>query len=616
MNSNDIIHKDLIIWDNHIKPPKDKLILLWNGHNVEENQMSILNELEENSGELRSDYLKIIFELGKIKILGKEITEHLKVDEGFSLWWMTLVAEKSIERTKVPFDSLRLLALNKIFLQSKPSSIELFTKSKKLSKAIKKLCLLHNIKYKQNYQKLRIKHFTINKVWNILPYLIRVPIFLIIYSFKKWPLRSSLSNNWIGGDNSIFFFSYFVHLDKKSIENGKFYSFQWEKLPSLLKKKGIKTNWIHHFIPNHLTPNSASANKALNKISVSSNKLEAHSFLESFLTTKILINSIYNWFVFYIKFLFLNIFMQKKVNKEKYNYLWSFIDEDWKKSTTGINVIENILYVNMIKNFMTKLPKMNIGLYLCENQGWEKAFIYYWKKFGHGKIIGVPHSSIRYWDLRYFNHPKVLKNTEKYKLPLPDHFAINSKYAWKALENAFQPMQNMVKVEPLRFLHLEVIRKIKSDKNNILILSDLDIETSDTMLTLLNYSSNLLRNTRLTLKPHPANPINVNKYSKLNLSLTNKPLSDLLPYYSLVISSIYTTAALEAYLIGIPIITILDNNFNTSPLRGVKNVYFISTFSDLKNALINFKLIEINKKEDFFFSTDQNLQLWEKLLKV
>jgi surface carbohydrate biosynthesis protein (TIGR04326 family) len=615
MNSNEITDKKLIVWDNPNKPPIDKLVLLWNGHNVEKNQISILNELEKNSGQLRSDYLKIIFELGKIKILGKEITEHLKVDAGFSLWWMTLVAEKSIERTKVPFDSLRLLALNKFLLKNKPSSIELFTKSKKLSNAIKKLCVFHNIKYKKNYEKSRIKSYTINKVWRILPYLIRVPIFLIIYSFKKWPLRRSLRKNWIGGDNSIFFFSYFVHLDKKSLKNGKFYSFQWQKLPLLLRKKGIKTNWIHHFIPNPLTPNSTSASKTLNKIYDSSNKLEAHNFLESFLTIKILINSIFNWFIFYIKFLFVNIIMQKTINKEKYNYLWSFIEQDWKNSTSGINAIENILYVNMIKNFISKIPKMKIGLYLCENQSWEKAFIYYWKKFGHGKIIGVPHSSIRYWDLRYFNHPEVFEKRGEFNLPLPDQFAINSQFAWKAIKNASQPMQKMVRVEPLRFLHLEDIKRNKSD-NNILILSDLDSQTSDTMLTLLNYSSDLLHSFRLTLKPHPANSIDVKKYSKLNLSLTDKPLSDLLPNYSLVISSIYTTASLEAYLIGIPIITILDNNFNTSPLRDVKNVNFISTFSDLETALINFKLTHMNKKDNFFFSTDKDLQLWQKLLNV
>ena len=85
MNSNEITDKKLIVWDNPNKPPIDKLVLLWNGHNVEKNQISILNELEKNSGQLRSDYLKIIFELGKIKILGKgDINTKLEVEADFS----------------------------------------------------------------------------------------------------------------------------------------------------------------------------------------------------------------------------------------------------------------------------------------------------------------------------------------------------------------------------------------------------------------------------------------------------------------------------------------------------------------------------------------------------
>ena len=387
-------------------------------------------------------------------------------------------------------------------------------------------------------------------------------------------------------------------------------------MPLLLNKKGIKTNWIHHFIPNPLTPNPKSANRIVNKIYDPSNNLEVHNFLESFLTTKTLFKTIINWFSLSFRFFFFNISLQRKFNTKKYNYLWPFIEQDWKNSTCGVNAIENILYVKLIENFISTLPKMKTGLYLCENQGWEKAFIHFWKKYGHGEIIGVPHSSIRYWDLRYFNHPHTLNKKDKFQLPLPDKFAINSQLAWDALEQASQPMEKMVKVEALRFLHLEGMKKNKSKNKNILILGDLDVVTTKTMLTLLSNSSSLLKNWNLTLKSHPANPINIKNYPILNLSLTNKPLSKLLSYYNLVISSIYTTAALEAYLVGIPIITILDNNFNSSPLRNVKDVHFISTFNGLKSALINSNYREINKKKNIFFSTDSNLHLWQNILKI
>ena len=52
---------------------------------------------------------------------------------------------------------------------------------------------------------------------------------------------------------------------------------------------------------------------------------------------------------------------------------------------------------------MASLPRQRLGLYLCENQGWERIFIRAWRKHGHGKLIGVAHSTIGYWDMRYFD---------------------------------------------------------------------------------------------------------------------------------------------------------------------------------------------------------------------
>ena len=303
----------------------------------------------------------------------------------------------------------------------------------------------------------------------------------------------------------------------------------------------------------------------------------------------------------------------------KYNFLWINIFDDWKNSTCGRNAIENILYIQLMENILSSLPKMQTGLYLCENQSWEKAFLHLWKKYGHGKIIAVPHSTIRYWDLRYFNHPNSWISTQRLSQPTPDQIAINGPLAWKMLEAANQPMDKMIEVEALRFLHLEnlEVKKINKSKNKVLILGDLDISTTKSMLNLLESQATLFKECIMMFKPHPANHVNIKDYPKLNLSMTDTNLVKLLPNYNLAISSIYTSAALEVYDVGLPLITVLDhNNFNSSPLRGIDGVSFVATSNELEKAFIACVDNNFHKKNNFFYTSNSELNRWEKLILV
>ena len=69
-------------------------------------------------------------------------------------------------------------------------------------------------------------------------------LYLVKYIIEKWSLRKVINKNWLIGNDVILFFSYFVHLDEKSLKDGDFYSRQWEQLPDLLKRKGKRINWI------------------------------------------------------------------------------------------------------------------------------------------------------------------------------------------------------------------------------------------------------------------------------------------------------------------------------------------------------------------------------------
>ena len=131
----------IIIWDDHEHTsPRSNDVIHWYGYKSEGETQSVPSYLEKHSDRLRLRYLSFIHDLGDVKIYKKRLIDHLEVDEGFSLWWMTLLAEKSYLKSPRIFDCLRLLALEEMVEQAKPLAINLVSKDKPLAEAIQNLC--------------------------------------------------------------------------------------------------------------------------------------------------------------------------------------------------------------------------------------------------------------------------------------------------------------------------------------------------------------------------------------------------------------------------------------------------------------------------------------------
>ena len=111
-------------------------------------------------------------------------------------------------------------------------------------------------------------------------------------------------------------------------------------------------------------------------------------------------------FLDYTRCCFYFLISKNKLNTElkKNNlfWIWSLFKSDWKNSTIGPVSMVNIIFMHLFDKALNDMPKQKMGLYLCENQGWERIFINSWRKNNHGKLIGVVHSTISYWDLNVF----------------------------------------------------------------------------------------------------------------------------------------------------------------------------------------------------------------------
>ena len=257
---------------------------------------------------------------------------------------------------------------------------------------------------------------------------------------------------------------------------------------------------------------------------------------------------------------------------------------------------------------------------MCENQSWEKALIYAWNKHKHGRLFGVAHSTVRFWDLRYANDSRIHSDINKNRYPKPDFIAINGKAQKNYFEKIAYPDAEIKLVEALRFFHLEhnkntTIPKIShQDDDYILILGDYLMENNDQLIQMLLSAIPLLPSRlKFIFKPHPACFVSISKFKELPIVINEEDISSLLQKSKIAISTNVTTAALDAFFQGIPLACMIDSNkLNLSPMLEIDQTVFVKTYQDLvEKILLSLEgCQELSIKADNFFELDSSLPKW------
>ncbi|TGK21409.1 TIGR04326 family surface carbohydrate biosynthesis protein [Leptospira kmetyi] len=596
----------------------------WNRYKTQANENSIPEYLEDNADRLRLKYLSFIYDLSERSFNGKSIKEHLDLGDGFSFWWMTFLAEKSPFKSPRLYDCLRVLALEEIINKKKPIAVTLESSDKQLIDSIRKLCQNLRINFFRKKSKPKKFNVSLRTLYDILPSPIQGLISLR-HLLKKWPLRNLKSPNWFSGDKSIFFCSYFFNLDNQSCEEGNFYSRQWEKLPNHLYEKGIKSNWIHHLLFSSVIPNAKKGMRWVGKFNENTNT-GMHVFLEKYLSWKIVIEVLKNWF----KLLFiswkLNDIPSAFFPNQSQVWLWPLLKSDWRTSINGSAAMNNLLWIELFDRALSELPHQKIGVYLWENQGWEMALLRAWRRYGHGRIIGVPHATVVYWHLNNFDDLRTLSSEVKFKKLLPDQLAVNGPQAFDAFRKIGYPEKYLSQVEALRFQYLDDLpadqNEIKIESSHavsfpkVLILGDFTLSRTLKMLRCFADAIELNQDSiSMTLKPHPVCEIILEDFPNLEFDIIKEPLPEIIHRFDFAFVSNTSSAGLDALLGGLTVAIYVDGaDFNHSPLRGVKGVDFVRNSSDLLNSMKTWSKSKKSVSKEDFFWFDQDLSRWDRLL--
>lgn len=617
MSANRVLVVDL---DGEISRP-DFMRVNWSDRHEEEYCISIPKLVEEHSEALRSQYLEWVALLGMAEVNGTSLVELLKIRDNLSYWWMSLISEKcNYAQSPHITDAIKMMAFDvwaNENLQIK--FLELHSDNFRLAKCMRIWCDSKGIQFKWDCspkKKLQLSRFL--GLSKLLPPSIRAFGWLVKYCIDRWPLRGVGLAEWTNLDGEITFFSYFCNLSPIQKENSAFSSNYWTQLPDEISKRRLKVRWLHIYIKDKIYHSAYLAAKQIRLLNAGKN--EAHVTLDAFLTTGTLFKSLSDWLgVLKLK---KNILSSVKKIKCGGLDLYPLFMDEWAETLSGPNLLSNCLYVNLFEMAVSVMPNQNLGIYLFEQQPWEFALLSAWKRKNHKGLIGFQHTTVPFWDLRYFFDPSIYMNAENLLLPMPTLVAVNGPISYKTFSEAGFPRAALAEVEALRFLHLNKnMIRVAGQRNEplrILVLADYLESGARSQLKLLDCAKSLSSfDIQVMFKSHPASAgSSLNLHSKC-IEVTHEPLEILLKKCDLVFTSAVTSAAVEAYLAGIPVISVMDSKtLNLSPLRGVSGVYFINDKVDLSNALSIIRMGHNVKPvvPTEFFHLDSDLRRWMSLI--
>jgi len=596
----------------------------WDGLLKEKNVKSIPDYIESNSDRIRDKYIQFIYNLGNKQISNNTLSGSLVTYKGYNLWWMSTLVEKNLVKSPEISDCLKLLALEEILLSEKIMHLVFFSLDKKLKEAVKLLCTKLGIEI-ENKIPDGFSGVSHPRVKQLFPHYLRGVVYIIRSIIQFWPLRKLRKYNWQEGDSQVCMFSQFINFELHTSSEQYIYSKYWDILPTFLYDRNVTMNVMNNFHFSSQVPDVDTGVSMLNEMNErSSAHGQVHRFLYCYVSLKTLMDVLFRFSLIHLLgFRTWGIKKLTTAHNSDINF-WPLMKKDWGNSFKGTVLAENLLFIHLVDKVIKSMPVVKLGLYLQENNGWERALIHAWKKYHSSPLIGVPHATIRYWDLRYIEDRRLFQSNIS-KLPRPDYVAVNGPAAKRVLTSSGYSENELVEVEALRYLDVAIPRNKKKEeinnqkRINVLLCGDIDPESTLAMLGYVKEAFDLIMKKYIsidiafTYKSHPVTKVNITPGYLPYLTETQDNLADILSSFHVMIATDSTSAGVEAYLAGLRVIVYTySKRLNFSPLKGVEGIYFVNTPEQLMYSLTENRNVSILEPEPFFW-TDRSLPRWSKL---
>lgn len=577
--------------------------------------------LDTHSINVRQQYLSLLFELDQSTISNQSLINTLKIRENMSFWWLTLLSEKcNYLKSKNINIILKLYALREyISTLHDEREVHLYSNNKDLISIFNAWCLQSNYLFIHHSQPVS-QNFSLNKfpsLYSLIPRSLVAISYFVLYLFNRRDFIGFNKLSTLSKKYSIFIFSYLINLHTSSYSSGVYSSHYWSTLPNQLSSEGKSVLFIHSYMKHKSLPSPRLAKNILKSFN-SHSHLQDHIFIESFISPRIIFMTLLDWIR--LKYLYINSRKFFSFFKRKYRFEFLLLKDDLHDSFFGIHSLQSLLYFNIFDSLFSSILSPDLILYLQENQSWERALIMQARHHISGNLVGVIHSTVRFWDLRYYSDYRNFLSSTKEAPPDCDYSAVNSTVALNSLIESGYPSHKLLESEALRYSHIsESADKCFLSKSikTLLILGDYDyVNTFNQLLFLDSLPEGLLNDFYLLFRPHPSCYINLELFPNLCLNHSSDEIYSDITNSDIIFSCCATSASVDGYSLNKPIIVYIDPlSINFSPLIGCKNVLFVSSFHDFKISLYSFlsSACSMISNDDYFFFSQDNYR-WKSVI--
>lgn len=611
----------IFIDKRHTKSKETKTVIF-----IEEANRKIIleNYIDENEISLRESYLNWIYCLCRPKGHFSKLFVNISVSDARTLMWMSIAHLKNNLIWNAPaVQSIKLLALIDIIKNNAGRTIKIKLSDAHLIHALSNYCCRKKIPitiekfYFMNTPLLTtfatIREIRPFHVLRALSYLAYVGVQITSTLLTKKIECKSLKQ-------SVLFVDIFTYC-KPGRENGDpFESQYWGSLPQNLASNKIGTTWLHLF---YRQQNRKTYASAIDETISLNSPHQAHVLLEKNISFTIL----YYIFKDYLKLLH-NSFKHSKntfVFIDDDRGLWGLHKSKFLDSSIGKEALSSLAKLHLFDKFFDKPEKFKAGFFAAEFQPWEFALIYTWKKFKHGKIFAVPHTTCRFWDLRYQISDYLEKDNVNPDNKLLDGICVNGDNARLAFERICNDRELLKNVEALRFEHLNNSSKARATTNSsrrhirrVLFCGDFKPETTQKIIAMARASKTSSKTKNfMVFKPHPSSTESINTLRKTQLfnEITTGLIEDILDKFEVVVCSAISSVALDAAFSGKQIIQIKgDDELDYSSLRGFVSQKSFSSPSEAAQFLNSKKTTNLQLPSTYFYLNNFPAK-WLELIK-
>lgn len=509
----------------------------------DEPRRSLPSIVRRDGGAVRDALLDALHAAAEVRTGGRSVVEHLTIGDRPSHWWMGLVHAKRWGEVGVLGDLAKLIALGDLVASLAPDEVTVALDDPHVAAAA-----AATVRRAAPGARVIVAGPSPRRANPVAAHARAV-----LHLARRIAWRTSTPRDDDGGDGRplVALADYLFRLPASVLDGGAYSSRYWGPLPSAIEGSGASITWLHRFTPHDGIPRLRGARRLVRRLNASG---ERHHLLDDAPPT-VAARAV----VRYLRLL--------RASRRLRSATGAFVTDradlrpilarEWDGSFRGSHAMSCALLTERIASVASALPRHSRGIYIMENQPWEFALQHAWRRAGHGALVGVAHSTVRHWDLRYHGARRAPIGSPAGP-PAPDLVAVNGPAGRVALEASGMEPSRIVEVEALMYLYLGDLAR-DADPRGLVVLGELD--TVHTQRTVDAVAAALARGSfdaPVAFKPHPLTPSAAFTIADPRISTTTADIGALLAGARCTVVGASGSAVVESACLGVPVVALLN----------------------------------------------------------